>query len=172
MRKVILSGIITAGLMVFAACGQQAATDAENTANTEVSAEVAAATVELSVDGMMCSHGCVTTIEKALGNTAGVQFASVNFDEGSAKVEYNAEEISEEEIIGVINELHDGIYTAKLASWDGSETEEGEAKSGCSKPCDPSSCTAEQKAACSKTAKTAKTDCAKSCSSKGKMSEA
>jgi len=169
MRKVILSGIITAGLMIFAACGQQSTTEAESTANTEASAEVAAATVELSVDGIMCSHGCVNTIEKALGNTAGVQFASVDFDHSSAKIEYNADEISEDEIIEVINGLHDGIYTAKLASWDGSEAD-GEAKSGCSKSCDPSECTAEKKAACSKTAD-AKTDCAKACG-KGKMKEA
>lgn len=169
MRKVILSGIVTAGLMLFAACGQQAATEAESTANTEAQAEVVAATVELSVDGMMCSHGCVNTIEKALGNTAGVEFASVDFDQSSAKVDFNAGEISEDEIIEVINGLHDGIYTAKLASWDGSEAG-GEAKSGCDKPCDPSECTAEKKAACNKTAN-AKTDCAKSCS-KGKMKEA
>lgn len=161
MRKVLLSGIITASLALFAACGQQASTEA--VASEEVSTQVVAASVDLSVDGMMCSHGCVSTIEKALGNTEGVSYASVNFDESSAKVEFDSEEISEEEIIEVINGLHDGIYTAKLASWDGSEEEavEGESK----KNCDPSKCTSEMKEACKKAGKT---DCAKACSAKMK----
>jgi len=162
MRKVLFTGIIAASMALFASCGQSA--PADEAVVEEVKTEAVASTVNIKVDGMMCSHGCVNTIEKALGNTKGVSYASVNFDESSATVEYNADELSEEEIVEVINGLHEGIYTASLASLESSDTPK--AKSGCSQPCDPSTCTAEKKAACKSAAKK---DCAKACT---KMTEA
>ena len=162
MRKVLFTGIIAASMALFASCNQP--TNEEAVVVEEVATEAVASKVNIKVDGMMCSHGCVNTIEKALGSTNGVSYASVNFDESVATVEFDSEELSEEEIVEVINGLHDGIYTATLASMESSDA--GSKKSSCSQPCDPSKCTDGKKAA---HMEKGKKDCATACT---KMTEA
>lgn len=46
-------------------------------------------TAELRVDGMSCSH-CENAVKKALGKIPGVSSVSVNLDDGTVAVEYDA----------------------------------------------------------------------------------
>ena len=44
--------------------------------------------INLDIQGMTCA-GCVTSVEKALGNVDGVDLAEVNFALNMASVHYN-----------------------------------------------------------------------------------
>ena len=46
--------------------------------------------INLSIQGMTCA-GCVSSVEKALGNVDGVDLAQVNFALNRASVHYNPE---------------------------------------------------------------------------------
>ena len=47
----------------------------------------------LKIDGMSCGH-CVTAVEKALRGVDGVQAVTVSLEEGTAKVQGNADQAS------------------------------------------------------------------------------
>lgn len=55
----------------------------------------------LKINGMHCT-GCSQRLEKVLKNTDGVEDASVDLDSAEAKVIYDAEKISLEEIYNTI----------------------------------------------------------------------
>lgn len=60
--------------------------------------------IHLDIDGMTCMH-CQTTIEGGLCSAEGVVEASVHYREGTADIIYDAEKISKEDIIKIIEEL-------------------------------------------------------------------
>lgn len=126
MKKITaLLGI--AGMLVFAACSNTSenadAADAQNTETIEL-AEATAET-KLSIDGMTCAHGCKGAIEKALNKTSGIALFEIDFDSEIAYVKYNANELSEDEIIAAVGEVNNGAYSAaKLAEMEAAQTEE------------------------------------------------
>lgn len=126
MKKITaLLGI--AAILTFAACSNSAENaDAAETQNTEKT-ELAEATAEtkLSIDGMTCAHGCKGAIEKALNNKPGIAFFEIDFDSEIAYVKYNANELSEDDIIAAVGEVNNGAYSAaKLAEMEAAQTEE------------------------------------------------
>ncbi|MDR3072948.1 MAG: sulfite exporter TauE/SafE family protein, partial [Clostridiales Family XIII bacterium] len=61
--------------------------------------------VSLSIDGMTCQN-CQNKIERKLQNTTGVLSANVSYSAGTAKVTYDANQISGQEIEAAIEQLH------------------------------------------------------------------
>lgn len=65
--------------------------------------------INISISGMHCAS-CAANIQKTLSKKDGVRSASVNFATENAKVEYDPEKISDEEIEDVVDKLG---YTAQ-----------------------------------------------------------
>ena len=64
--------------------------------------------VELDIDGMTCEIGCARTIQSRLSKKEGVKLAAVNFSEKKGLVEYDAQIITEKEIIETVEKIADG----------------------------------------------------------------
>ena len=58
-------------------------------------------TVTFKVEGMHCS-GCAETIQALLERSAGVQKAAASFDEGEARVLYDSQTVTEEQLVAVV----------------------------------------------------------------------
>lgn len=74
-----------------------------------ISAFAGHASAEFTVEGMVCDS-CKAKAEKALKNTEGVHSATVDLENGVAKVEYDDQKVSTEKIKKVIN---DSGFTAE-----------------------------------------------------------
>lgn len=92
-------------------CGN---TEAKKEAAVEVSAE-SMATVDYSIDGMVCAMGCAGTIEKEVVGMAGVIVSHVDYEAGKAHFEFDQSIVSENEIIAKIESIADGQY--KVGEW-------------------------------------------------------
>ena len=57
----------------------------------------------LKIKGMSCEH-CVKTITKALQGLKGVKKASVNLEEGLAKVTYNPDKVSVDDLTAAVKD--------------------------------------------------------------------
>ena len=57
----------------------------------------------LSIGGMACS-GCANTVHEALINLEGVQEATINLDNDSAAVTYNADAVSPNDFVQAIED--------------------------------------------------------------------
>ncbi len=64
--------------------------------------------VEIDIEGMTCEIGCARTIQSRLSKKEGVKLAEVNFSEKKGLVEYDAQIISEKEIIETVEKIADG----------------------------------------------------------------
>ncbi|HAW52162.1 MAG TPA: heavy metal transporter, partial [Flavobacteriales bacterium] len=64
----------------------------------------------LKVEGMVCAVGCAKYIEKEVSHLSGVAGCSVNFEEGTAHIDFSSDLMSQEKILDVINNLSDGQY--------------------------------------------------------------
>ena len=64
--------------------------------------------VEIDIEGMTCEIGCARTIQSKLSKKEGVTLAQVNFSEKKGLVEYDAQIISEKEIIETVEKIADG----------------------------------------------------------------
>ena len=82
-------------------------TDSESKSELDPNATYAKA--EFTVNGMTCEIGCAKTIEKKLAKLEGVKFASVNFNEKLAKVEFDEAKVSPEIIEETVTKIAD-IY--------------------------------------------------------------
>ena len=73
--------------------------------------------VSVVVEGMSCAMGCANTIENTLNKTEGIVSASVNFEEGTADIEFDPEVISKDEILTTIESVNGGDhYKASFAA--------------------------------------------------------
>jgi copper chaperone CopZ len=61
-------------------------------------------TVTFKVEGMHCD-GCATTIQSLLERNAGVQKAVASFKEGEARILYDSNAVTEEELVAVIEKI-------------------------------------------------------------------
>ena len=64
--------------------------------------------LEIDIQGMTCEIGCARTIQSRLSKKEGVKLAEVNFSEKKGLVEYDAQIISEKEIIATVEKIADG----------------------------------------------------------------
>lgn len=71
------------------------------------------ATSTLDVEGMTCEMGCKAAIEKHLSKTAGVATCKVDFESAVAVIEYDNNQITEDQIIAEIGSVANEAYSAK-----------------------------------------------------------
>jgi copper chaperone CopZ len=72
--------------------------------------DVANNKVDLTIDGMMCSMGCVASIKKKLASVEGVVEYEVEFEDKKASIVYNPSKTNTENIVKSIENLHSGMY--------------------------------------------------------------
>lgn len=83
-----------------------------NLNNNEIVAEKIES-ISLHVSGMTCEIGCAKTIQSKLSKKDGITKASVVFVDSIAKVEFNSNKVSKEEIISFIDGIAGGdMYKA------------------------------------------------------------
>jgi copper chaperone CopZ len=66
--------------------------------------------MEIKVEGMSCSHSCAPFIQKKLSNTEGVLDAKVTFENKTAIVKIDENNVQPEEVLNIINTIADGQY--------------------------------------------------------------
>ena len=64
--------------------------------------------VEMEIKGMTCEIGCARTIESKLSKVDGVTFSKIDFNAAIARITYDSNKISKEEIIKKINGIAGG----------------------------------------------------------------
>lgn len=78
----------------------------------EVSNKIAVATkpetASIKIEGMTCASGCAKTIEENLSKINGVQKATVDFDSKIATINFDADKISEQDLVNSIQNSADG----------------------------------------------------------------
>ena len=62
----------------------------------------------LNIEGMTCEIGCARTIQSKLSKTDGIKSAKVDFDKKTGVVEYDANKISEKQIVAAVEKIAGG----------------------------------------------------------------
>lgn len=107
-----LLAVIFAGAL-FTGCKDTAKAPEEGTAanETTVKTDVPAGKIEtasFNIEGMTCAVGCAKTIEGKLSGMDGVKKATVDFENKTATVEYDASKQSPEKLVETVEAAADG----------------------------------------------------------------
>jgi Cu+-exporting ATPase len=75
--------------------------------------------ISLEIEGMTCEIGCARTIESKLSKKKGVKSAKVSFEDEKGVIEFDANKITESQVVEVVNKIADGgvykvVKTTKL----------------------------------------------------------
>ncbi len=75
--------------------------------------------ISLEIEGMTCEIGCARTIESKLSKKKGVKSAKVSFEDKKGVIEFDANKITESQVVEVVNKIADGgvykvVKTTKL----------------------------------------------------------
>ena len=100
--------------IIFVSCDtRDKAVHAENEKGAETQIKEAdVKTVQLEIKGMTCEIGCAKLIQSKLYKTDGVTFAEVHFADSSGVVTYDANRLSETDLIRVVEKAGGGdLYT-------------------------------------------------------------
>ena len=102
-------------VLVFTSCKNKVENENLNDSNSvksEKLAEMDVRKIALNIEGMTCEIGCARTIQSKLSKTEGVKFAEINFEKKNGIVEYDANKLSEKEIVSVVEQIAGGdLYT-------------------------------------------------------------
>ena len=83
-------------------------------AGQETSTFVADTQLSLKVDGMVCAVGCAKYIEKQVAKMDGVTSCVVNYEEGTANIEFSGEVTNKDEIVSSITDINEGQYQVEV----------------------------------------------------------
>lgn len=64
--------------------------------------------VSIDIEGMTCEIGCARMIQSKLSKVDGIKSANVNFEKKNGIVEFDANQISEKEIVNVVEKIAGG----------------------------------------------------------------
>lgn len=110
----ILNKILTVLVIaiIFVSCEtRNKQTNVENAKETEMK-EADVKTVQLEIKGMTCEIGCAKLIQSKLYKTDGVSFAEVHFADSSGVVSYDANRLSEKDLVQAVEQAGGGdLYT-------------------------------------------------------------
>lgn len=121
MKKLLFIGLGLLFLIQLLACSNtlenNTTIDAEIVNNRQSSSSDEAQAV-LSIQGMMCEIACAGKIRKDLSSLEGVSLVEITYDENNpvdiAKVNYNTNLLSEEDLINCVQQIADGeLYHVK-----------------------------------------------------------
>lgn len=99
MKKILFFILAFVGMQVYYSCSS----GGKDTT-------VATAEMKVTIEGMTCAEGCAKTIEKKVGELAGVTYSSVNFDDKTALFKFDETKTTEKDILAAIAELNEGQY--------------------------------------------------------------
>jgi copper chaperone CopZ len=99
MKKILFFVLAFVGMQVYYSCSSGGKNNV--VANAEMS---------LTIEGMSCAEGCAKTIEKTVGELAGVTYSSVNFEDKTASFKFDETKTTEKDILAAIAALNDGQY--------------------------------------------------------------
>lgn len=91
---------------------------------------VADSQLSLKVDGMVCVVGCAKYIEKQVAKMDGVTSCEVNFEEGTASIEFSGEVTNREEIVNSITNINEGQYQVEVVELSNIDNELTSPESG------------------------------------------
>ncbi len=119
MKKVLFIGLM--GLML--ACQNDAPAESTTTETVDLQTVAAAVTpthqMSIPVTGMSCEMACGGAIRKELLHTAAVNRVQFDFkmarDTNTAVIAYDANKISEEQLIALITKINEGQFTTGQA---------------------------------------------------------
>ncbi len=86
----------------------------QKTATKKITVATKPQTASIKIEGMTCAIGCAKTIEENLSNVDGVQKAVVDFDTKMATINFDADKISDQDLVKTIETSADG-KTYKVA---------------------------------------------------------
>ncbi len=100
-------------LLMFASCKKEMANKSEVNTNstTTVKKEQLAVNlkkVSIDIEGMTCEIGCARMIQSKLSKVDGIKTANVNFEKKNGIVEFDVNQISEKEIVDVVEKIAGG----------------------------------------------------------------
>jgi len=107
-KKVLFIGLLFISLL-FVSCKTNVEEKEKDTATkSEKILTADLKKVAINIEGMTCEIGCARTIQSKLSKTEGVKFAEVNFEKKTGVVEYDANKVSEKEIVKVVEQIAGG----------------------------------------------------------------
>lgn len=106
-------------LFLLISCSQSGIENKKKEQQFKICKTVEANTIqEIGVKGMVCQMGCGGTIRKALKETCAVDRVEVSYidslEEQKIKVYYNRERIAPRQMLGILADLNDKQFTARL----------------------------------------------------------
>lgn len=110
MRKVLF---VLIGVSLLVGCGSKEdgnGHEGDQEQQHETSMVAANETLNLGIEGMVCSVGCAKAIEEKVGGMDGVASCVVSFKEGTAEIKFDNKLISSENIKETITTMNDGQY--------------------------------------------------------------
>jgi len=110
MRSIKVVVVLLFVTLLFTSCKENAGKNDEsnNAVQNEQSSEVDLKRIALNIEGMTCEIGCARTIQSKLSKTEGVKFAEIYFEKKNGIVEYDANKVSENEIVKVVEQIAGG----------------------------------------------------------------
>jgi len=115
MKNNLLLIALLVVVMVFTSCKNKVENenlDDNNSVKSEKLVEEDVRKIALNIEGMTCEIGCARTIQSKLSKTEGVKFAEINFEKKNGIVEYDANKLSEKDIVSVVEQIAGGdLYT-------------------------------------------------------------
>jgi len=112
-------------ILVLAACQNSPHAQEIQEESTEQIADNTAQ-VDMKVEGMVCAMGCAKFIQDAVAGVEGVVLSEVSFEDEQAHFEFDGNMLTAEEIKDMINDIHDGQYTAEILTKENNEVEQVE----------------------------------------------
>lgn len=109
--------------VAFMACNESNQTDTSASSvvveQIQEKGTVAKTVAKLSIEGMTCAHGCGGKIQKELEELDGVKATDLDFVEerkvNVVSVEFDAAQLDENKMMGLVNSLADGKYKVVAA---------------------------------------------------------
>lgn len=111
MRKIIKLSTFVCAILVFISCEkkvEKVSVEVKNNEKYELSATADLKKVSLNIEGMTCEIGCARMIQSKLSKTEGVKFAKVSFEKKNGIVEYDANKVSEKQIVSAVEQIAGG----------------------------------------------------------------
>lgn len=128
--KLFSIALITSSIIALSSCTNEI-NSSESETTTEVKTEkvevVANDAVDVKIEGMVCINGCKAVIEKKLNSTNGVANCDIDFENGTAHISFDNNQISPESILQEVEGVNNGAYSASFISEE-AETEVPEEK--------------------------------------------
>ena len=102
--------ILSLAFLVFFGFACTSDTTSKDSSAQETKVEALPVLASLEIKGMVCAMGCAKSIETKLNETEGIIACTVDFGKEEASIEFDPNTISQQELVAVVEEMHDGQF--------------------------------------------------------------